>query len=168
MIRFTPAACEKFAEVMASSGEACVGVRVRADKIGHHTYRYQLNLVRDGDVADTDQVLDTGKFKAFIDPDTAQFMATATVDFITDDNGSGFDIDNPAAKTKWDNPLAQKVQDVLDKQVGPALAAHGGWCELLSVNDRVAHVQLGGGCQGCAGARATLKQGIEAMIVRRL
>jgi Fe/S biogenesis protein NfuA len=168
MIRFTDAARDKFAEVIASSGEGCAGVRVRADKIGHHTYRYQLNLVREQDVAGEDQIVDLGKLKAYVDPETAKYMDGATINFISDESGSGFDIDNPKAKVHWDDPLAQKVQNVLDRQVGPALAAHGGWCELLEIRDGAAHVALGGGCQGCAGARATLKQGIEAMITREV
>jgi len=64
----------------------------------------------------------------------------------------------------WDDPLAQKVQDVLDKQINPGVASHGGKVTLQGVKDDVAYIRLGGGCQGCGMADVTLKQGIEVMI----
>jgi len=88
------------------------------------------------------------------------------VDFVDDETGRGFQIDNPAARPTWNDPIAQKVQKVIDDTLGPALAQHGGWVELVTVEGDCAHVELGGGCQGGAGARATLKNGIESVIVR--
>ena len=116
----------------------------------------------------TDQTIEIGEFKAYLDPDTAQWMNGATIDYVTDATGSGFDIDNPSAKIEWDSPLAKKVQEVLDKSVTPTLVGHGGWCELVDVKENAAHVRLGGGCQGCSGARATLKDGVESMIKREV
>ena len=46
----------------------------------------------------------------------------------------------------------------------PALAQHGGWIELVEVKEGVAYVQLGGGCQGCSDASATLNQGVRTAI----
>ncbi|OGQ84911.1 MAG: hypothetical protein A2289_01585 [Deltaproteobacteria bacterium RIFOXYA12_FULL_58_15] len=163
MITFTHTACAEFKKLIDDADD-CVGVRVRAHKLGHHTYRYQLNLMKKEDIADSDQTIDADGFVAYVDTDTVTYMDGATVDFLSDESGKGFDIENPAADVKWDDPIAQKVQEVLDKQVVPGLASHGGWCELLEVKEGNAHVRLGGGCQGCAGARATLKQGIETMI----
>ena len=53
---------------------------------------------------------------------------------------------------------------VLNEQINPAIAAHGGFVELLDIRDNVAYVQLGGGCQGCGMADVTLKQGIAVAI----
>ncbi len=53
---------------------------------------------------------------------------------------------------------------MLDEEINPAVAQHGGWVNLLEVKDDVAYVQLGGGCQGCGMADVTLKQGIEVRI----
>jgi Fe/S biogenesis protein NfuA len=61
-------------------------------------------------------------------------------------------------------PVAQRVLQVLNEQVNPAIAAHGGRADLVAVEEPVAHLHLSGGCQGCGMAAVTLRQGIEAMI----
>jgi Fe/S biogenesis protein NfuA len=61
-------------------------------------------------------------------------------------------------------PVAQRVLQVLNEQINPAIAAHGGRADLVAVEEPVAYLHLSGGCQGCGMAAATLRQGIEAMI----
>jgi Fe/S biogenesis protein NfuA len=61
-------------------------------------------------------------------------------------------------------PVAQRVLQVLNEQVNPAIAAHGGRADLVAVEEPVAYLHLSGGCQGCGMAAVTLRQGIEAMI----
>jgi Fe/S biogenesis protein NfuA len=63
-----------------------------------------------------------------------------------------------------DGPVAQRVLQVLNEQINPAIAAHGGRADLVSVEEPVAYLHLSGGCQGCGMAAATLRNGIEAMI----
>ena len=53
---------------------------------------------------------------------------------------------------------------VLDRDVNPAIAAHGGHAELAGIEGRTAYLRLGGGCQGCGMASVTLGQGIEIAI----
>lgn len=65
------------------------------------------------------------------------------------------------------DPLAQAIQEVLDQEINPAVAAHGGYIGLLDVADGVAYVQMGGGCQGCGLAEVTLSQGVRATILER-
>jgi Fe/S biogenesis protein NfuA len=61
-------------------------------------------------------------------------------------------------------PLADQIQQVLNEQINPAIAGHGGQAELISVDGTVAYMRLGGGCQGCGMASVTLKQGIERIL----
>lgn len=72
----------------------------------------------------------------------------------------------PMAAPKGDltGPLAEKVQQVLTNQVNPAIAAHGGAAELVSVDGDTAYLRMLGGCQGCGLAAATLRQGIERIL----
>ena len=65
-------------------------------------------------------------------------------------------------------PLVDRVQQVLTEQVNPAIAAHGGGAELVSVDDAIAYLRLSGGCQGCGLAQVTLKQGIEKIILESI
>jgi NFU1 iron-sulfur cluster scaffold homolog, mitochondrial len=56
------------------------------------------------------------------------------------------------------------VQELFDTEVNPAVAAHGGYFNLLDVQDNTVYVELGGGCQGCGMANVTLRQGVEARL----
>ena len=69
----------------------------------------------------------------------------------------------PAGNLETD--LAQRVIAVLERDVNPAIAAHGGHAELVAIEDTTAYLRLGGGCVGCGMATVTLSQGIEVAII---
>jgi Fe/S biogenesis protein NfuA len=54
---------------------------------------------------------------------------------------------------------------VLEEEINPAIASHGGRADLVAVEEDVAYLRLSGGCQGCGMAAATLSQGIEVAIL---
>ncbi|MDQ6837104.1 MAG: NifU family protein [Actinomycetota bacterium] len=60
--------------------------------------------------------------------------------------------------------VAQRVLQVLDAQINPSIAAHGGRADLVAVDDGAAYLRLSGGCAGCGMAAVTLSQGIEVAI----
>ena len=60
--------------------------------------------------------------------------------------------------------IKEKVQQLLDTSVNPAVASHGGMVSLIDVKKNVVYIRMGGGCQGCGAADITLKAGIERMI----
>ncbi len=53
------------------------------------------------------------------------------------------------------------VEAVLRDQINPAVASHGGWIDLVGVDRNQVFLRMGGGCQGCGMATATLRQGVE-------
>ncbi len=57
--------------------------------------------------------------------------------------------------------LTKDMGDFLNQKISPALAAHGGFVNLVKVENNEVFVELGGGCRGCPGARATIKYGVE-------
>jgi len=61
-------------------------------------------------------------------------------------------------------PVAQRVLEVLENDVNPRIAMHGGKAALVAVEGPIAYVEMSGGCQGCGMARATLSQGIAVAI----
>ncbi len=65
-----------------------------------------------------------------------------------------------------DTDLARRVMAVLDRDVNPAIASHGGHAELAAVEGATVYLRLGGGCQGCGMATVTLSQGIEVAITQ--
>ena len=62
-----------------------------------------------------------------------------------------------------DAALLREVEALLDRQVNPAVAAHGGHIAVERVEGNV-HLRMSGGCQGCAASAATLRQGVERML----
>jgi len=60
--------------------------------------------------------------------------------------------------------MMEKIQTVIDDLVNPALAMHGGFVELVDVDDGVVSMRMSGGCQGCGAAQMTMAQGIEALL----
>jgi Fe/S biogenesis protein NfuA len=62
------------------------------------------------------------------------------------------------------DPLTQQVAQLLETEINPGLAMHGGRAELLNVLDHKVYLRFGGGCQGCSMIDATVKQGIENRI----
>lgn len=60
--------------------------------------------------------------------------------------------------------LKWAITDLLDREINPAVAQHGGFVELIDVKSNNVFLRLGGGCQGCGAADVTLKQGIEKAI----
>jgi Fe/S biogenesis protein NfuA len=60
--------------------------------------------------------------------------------------------------------IRARVQEVIDTMINPAVAGHGGYVELIDVQDNRVYLAMGGGCQGCGAADITLKAGIERLL----
>jgi Fe/S biogenesis protein NfuA len=65
-----------------------------------------------------------------------------------------------------DTEAARRVTAVLDRDVNPSIASHGGHAELAGIEGATAYLRLSGGCQGCGMATVTLSQGIEVAITQ--
>lgn len=89
-------------------------------------------------------------------------------------DGSGMTITNPnepktpdftkLATADLTGDVAQRVAMVLERQINPSIASHGGFAELIAVEDEAAYVKMGGGCQGCGMAKVTMSEGITSAI----
>ncbi|HEX7005207.1 MAG TPA: NifU family protein [Trueperaceae bacterium] len=162
MLSFTETAKERvlhFLEVQKGQG-------VTALRVAGNRAEQKLWLVKPDDRRDDDAVFDGGGFEVFLDPLSRNNLEGARVDFVEGVMQSGFRVFYPSPT--WDDPVAQKVQDVLDRQINPGVASHGGTVSLERVEEGVAYISLGGGCQGCGAADITLRQGIERMILEQV
>ena len=61
-----------------------------------------------------------------------------------------------------------EVEALINRDVNPSIASHGGYVTLVRVVGDKAYVTMGGGCQGCSASSVTLKQGVETMIVAKI
>ncbi|MCC5846532.1 MAG: NifU family protein [Verrucomicrobia bacterium] len=63
-----------------------------------------------------------------------------------------------------DAEVPDLIRNLLEESINPALSSHGGWVKLRKIEGQDVYVEMGGGCQGCASSRATMKFGIERAI----
>ena len=161
-LTITDNARSKILEFRAAEKKEGLALRVGIRGRGPGGFDYAMRFVEPSDRAEGDRVIDGGGFEVYVDPDSAGNLDGTTIDFVESPQGSGFRIDNP--NPLWKDPDAQAVQRILDEEINPAVAQHGGFVTLLDVKDGVVYVQMGGGCQGCGMVDVTLKQGIEVRI----
>jgi len=158
MLTFTDIAKERvlhFIEAQRSQG-------VGALRIAGNRTEQRLWLVKGEDRRADDRVQNEPGFDVYLDPLSAGHLDGATVDFVEGVMQSGFRVYHPSPA--WDDPLAQRVQDVIDRHINPGVAGHGGNVTLEGVDDGVAIIRFGGGCHGCGAADVTLKQGIDRIL----
>jgi Fe/S biogenesis protein NfuA len=162
MITFTEAARGKVLELLSGEGRQGSALRFSISGRMGGVFQYRLAFMKPEEREPGDALADAGGFQVVVDARSAPYLAGTTVDYVEAPSQSGFKIDNP--NPLWSDPLAVAVQRLIDDEINPALASHGGFVHLLDLKDGVAHVELGGGCQGCGMAHVTLKRGIEARI----
>ena len=63
--------------------------------------------------------------------------------------------------------MEQKIADILDEYIRPAVESDGGFISLKSFENGVVSVVLKGACSGCPSSSLTLKQGIEGLLKQR-
>ena len=166
MVTITEAARTQISSLLADEDRQGLALRLAITGRRPGGFQYKLGFVREDEKAADDVVIDAGRFKVFIDAESAPNLQGATLDFQEDPQQSGFKIENP--NSGWTDPKAIAIQTLLDEHINPAVAEHGGYVVLLDVKDDIAYVALGGGCQGCGMADVTLKQGIEALITEEV
>lgn len=169
LLRFSDKAREM---VLTFIGEEEAGqdyfVRVAVESPSPLDPRYSIALVEPAEVVEEDRVFDAGGFRVAVDSESARLLEGAHVEWIETLNETGFKVENPNLRPigsqPLDGPLAERVQTVIDREINPAVASHGGEIALVEVREDVAYIEMSGGCQGCGMARVTLKQGVERML----
>ena len=150
-------------------GEEEYGLSIAVAGVTGMQFSYDLSFVPVADAKESDLVERHGDLAIIIPRDDVEKLDGAALEL----SEQGLSMNNPnspapppMAEPHGDltGPLAEKVQQVLTEQVNPAIAAHGGAAELVSVDDDTAYLKLMGGCQGCGMAKVTLSQGIERIL----
>ena len=68
------------------------------------------------------------------------------------------------SKPVGSNEIINKINEVLDSKVRPAVARDGGDITFKSFKDGVVTVELKGSCSGCPSSIMTLKQGVQNLL----
>jgi Fe/S biogenesis protein NfuA len=119
----------------------------------------------------SDTVLEFNGFDAVVDLESVPYLLDAEIDFTTDQMGSQLTLKAPNAKTRKvddDAPLAERVSYMIEADINPQLASHGGKVSLVEITEqKEAVLQFGGGCNGCSMVDVTLKDGIEKQMLEK-
>jgi Fe-S cluster biogenesis protein NfuA len=80
-------------------------------------------------------------------------------------SGKDLVLKNQEAAEGSGEELMQRVNELLEQGINAYVKSHGGRITVKEIRDGTVYVQLSGGCQGCAAASVTLRQGVERMLV---
>jgi Fe/S biogenesis protein NfuA len=170
MITITEPALEKIVELKELLEVPVKGLRVRAIPRSPLRADFLLRFVpKEEPASPMDFIQSCDGIDVYIAPDSAPYLEGATIDFVFRLIGSNLEVEAPLRNL--DTPegrIAARIQQVLEENVNPSLATHGGGARLIDFKDGVLFLELTGGCQGCSMAGATLKDGIETSIRERV
>ncbi len=149
-----------------------LGLRVEVTGVQGVDYAYDLAFEPVADADETDIIYQVGELTVVVPANSVDKLRGATLDLPSNPMQGGLVIRNPnrpnplgdGDKIELSGSVEEKVQQLLTQQINPSLAAHGGWAELVKVEETNVYLTMGGGCQGCAMSAATLREGITVMI----
>lgn len=172
MIDISERAQQHFLRLLTQQGIEGLSIRVRVTAPGTPAANCELEFCEPADLLGNEWTMDCTGFQLHVDHDSAPWMEGATMDFEPTTTGGLLNVRAP--RIKGDVPgadagLVARVRYVLDADVNPKLAAHGGRCTLVAVEaDATVVLQFGGGCHGCGMVDVTLKQGVEKTLRERI
>ncbi|MCG7496785.1 Fe-S biogenesis protein NfuA [Vibrio sp. Of7-15] len=163
-ITITESAQTHFAKLLEQQPEG-TSIRVFVVNPGTQNAECGVSYCPPEAVEATDTEMKYDSLTAYVDELSLPFLDEAEIDFVTDKMGSQLTLKAPNAKLRKvsdDAPLMERVDYVIQTQVNPQLAGHGGNVSLVEItDDGTAILQFGGGCNGCSMVDVTLKEGIE-------
>lgn len=163
-MQITSAAVKKVREMGDKQQPEGYGLRVIVDVGGPDGFFYDLDF--ETAPKDDDQVILADGLTVYVDAKSFDRFKEGTIDYVETADFSGFHFDNPAAAGPGESAsLAEQVQWIIDTEINPSVAAHGGFVQLVEIQDNNdILLRFGGGCHGCSSSSATLKYGIETRL----
>lgn len=154
-----------------------LGLRIEITGVQGVDYTYDLAFEVLSDIAAGDVRFNVGEGLDMVVPaGDVEKLHGATLDLPSNANQAGLvlrnpnrpDLGGPAVDLELTGTVSEQVAQLLERQINPAIAAHGGFAELVAVEGDRVQIKLGGGCQGCAMSRMTVASGIEQAIQDRI
>jgi len=174
LLTVTDTARDKILELRDKEDDpADLGLRIEVTGVRGVEYTYDLTFdpLAEADADAGDVVEHQGSLPVIIPVDSIDALRGATLDMPSTDGQAGLVLRNPnrpdplsGAHLELSGTTDEKIRQLLDQQINPALEMHGGFAALDRVEGEVAYVTMGGGCQGCAVSAMTLREGIARSI----
>ena len=179
VLQATDAALEMVLEVRSGEDAAeSLALWVEVTGASGDAFTYDIYFQALGDASPDDWSDERGGLALVVRADSIAKMRGSVLDVNSDADQGGMVIQNPnqpprpaGASPGMAGPpvdlsgdVAQRVMQVLEQQINPSIAAHGGRADLVAVEGDAAYLRLSGGCAGCGMATVTLSQGIEVAL----
>jgi Fe/S biogenesis protein NfuA len=170
IIEITPAAVGKLLELRDAEPEADkLGLRLELASRPGEDFRYDLSFDEYLTAAFTDEVRTHDGLKVIIPSRDQELLQGAVLDHT---ETQGLVIRNPNRPAPpvidgltSDDELSAEISAMIDNEVNPALAVHGGFVSYVGHDgEGTAYLTMGGGCHGCSMSRLTMLDGVQTML----
>jgi Fe/S biogenesis protein NfuA len=165
LIQVTERAIQHFQKLLAKEDTPGMNLRVHVESPGTALADVGVTFCPAGDEEPSDSKMLFPGFTLFVDKDSKEALQEATIDYEENNWGGQLAVKAPYLKGKEPaigSSLEERVQYVLETEITPSLASHGGRVSLVEILEGgIVVLRFGGGCQGCGMVTVTLKHGIE-------
>lgn len=170
MIEITDSAQEYFARLIAQQEMDDIGLHLSVSNPGTPIAACDLQFHVPGQSAgngsgESEKTFTYNGFNLYVPDSSEEWLKEAKIDFEETSAGGELTIKAPGikgTKPKDDADLSDKINWILEAEINPGLASHGGMVQLEEITEEIDVIlRFGGGCQGCGMANVTLKEGIE-------
>ena len=145
-----------------ASSEKIQGVSIIIETKTERKANYSIQFIELSDTPAENISIDFENIPVLVSKEVIPYLEGTEVDL--NDKGELEAFNPNMSITEISGSVEEQIQHVLDEEVNPMVASHGGVVSLLEVKDHNAYLEFGGGCQGCGMIDVTLKQGVEVMI----
>ena len=174
-IVITESAQAYLADLLAKQGVDGIGVRIFVEHAGTPRAECCMSYCQPDEIIDADLQIPYADFVAHIDAPSIPYLHDAVIDYNKDRFGGQLTFRAPNSKVPKvgaDASIEERINYVLQSEINPQLASHGGYVDLLEVIEddagKTAVLKFGGGCQGCSAVDVTLRQGVEVQLKQQI
>lgn len=172
MIQVSDTAQDYFQRLIMQQSIGGLGIRLRAVDAGTPAADCQLEFCEPTDLSGNEWLIECQGFLLYVEAASVPFLDGAEIDYQATSTGGQLTIRAPRIKGEApgaDASLVERIRYVLEAEVNPRIAAHGGHVSLVEVDtEGTVWLRFGGGCHGCGMADVTLKQGVEKTLRERV
>ena len=172
MIEISDSARDYFTKLIAQQGVAGLGIRLTAVKPGTPAGDCRLEFCDAVEARDDDFIVDCSEFSIYIDAQSAPYLDSVSISYEQLRSGGQLTVRAPKLKGSVpgsDSSLVERVRYVIDTEINPGVASHGGRVSLVEISGPGEVVlEFGGGCHGCKQVDVTLKHGVEKTLMERI
>jgi Fe/S biogenesis protein NfuA len=165
MIEITKSAQEYFGRLIVQQEMDDIGLHLTVLKPGTPLASCDLQFHVPGQSGEKELEFNYDEFNLYVPAGDERWLEQAKIDYEASDTGGQLTIKAPGIKGNKPEDsadLTDKINWILEAEINPGLASHGGMVALEQITaENEVVLRFGGGCQGCGQVSVTLQDGIE-------